>query len=151
MNANDEYLESRLNEIGTLVNTQDNRITSHPVFVIEKKVRDFGYDADFASDYVWVDYGNDCNEADGEQHRNLDRIFSETGRSLDLWERCYYNIRWEFVTCCFTEQGCRDYLNINGHNVGESRIYVYSGWRNHEWQQVRAALMAGIQVINECS
>ncbi len=134
-----ELLNERLDELGALINTQNNRITSHPIFVIERRVRDYGYEADYVSDYAWIDYVND-DVADEGQHENLDAVFKEDG-NVDGWVRAYYKDRWEFVTCCFTEDGCKDYLRINGHNVGESRIYVYSGWRNHEWQRIRMFLM----------
>ena len=42
----------------------------------------------------------------------------------------------------FTEQGAKDYIKINGHNLREPRIYVESGHRNYEWREVRAHLMS---------
>ena len=49
---------------------------------------------------------------------------------------------WVFATACFTEQGCKDYLAANGHNLKSPRVYVYSGYRNAEWIALRAALKA---------
>lgn len=141
-------LNKALAEIGNNINTQDNRITGHPIFVVEQQVRDFGYESDFASDYVWIDYDNDHYEADEDEHKGLDIIYKDTGRSPNAWEMAFYKERWEFVTACFTEKGCEDYLAIDGHNLGKTRIYVHSGYRNYEWQQIREALGVGVVVEN---
>lgn len=130
-----------INKIGELIRTQDNRFTSHPLFVVEKKVVDAGYEDGYADFYQWVDFENDYYEADEEEAAHLDAMLAHDPESLPTgWAKIGCKIRWEFVTCCFTEQGCKDFLKVNGHNVGESRIYVYSGWRNYEWQDVREAL-----------
>jgi hypothetical protein len=131
--------------IGELLRTQDNRITSDPLFVVEKKVLDYGYEDGYEEGYSWIDFDNDHYEADEGEHANLDRL----DKNDDVppgWRKVGYKVRWEFVTCCLTEQGCKDYLKINGHNVGESRIYAYSGWRNYEWQHVRKAFLNGAAV-----
>jgi hypothetical protein len=49
---------------------------------------------------------------------------------------------WDFVTACFTEQGCKDYLARDGHNLKEPRIYAAGSYRNSEWQAVRNYLAA---------
>ena len=71
--------------VGELIRTQDNRITSNPIFVVEQK------------------RGN----------------------------------AWTFVTACLTEQGCKDYLAVDGHNLTNPRIYGPGGFRNQEWQNLR--------------
>jgi hypothetical protein len=138
----------QLEKIGALVRTQDNRITSDPLFVVEKKVLDYGYEDGYEDGYSWIDFDNDHDEADPDQHENLDRLW-ESGDVPSGWRKVGYKVRWEFVTCCLTEQGCKDFLRINGHNVGEARIYAYSGWRNHEWQAIRMAFINGVSV--ECN
>jgi hypothetical protein len=48
---------------------------------------------------------------------------------------------WEFVTACFTEEGCKEYLRQDGHNLrGEVEIFVAGGYRNDEWEAVREHL-----------
>jgi len=77
-----------LAQIQNLLNTQDNRMTSNPVFGV-------------------VSYPN-----------------KRTGRG-------------EFVTACLTESGCNHFLHLDGHNHRRASIYVYSGYRNTEWEKVR--------------
>lgn len=83
--------------------TQNNRSTQHPLFVVQQKVRDYGFSDEHAEDHA----------------------------------------RWEFVTACLTEHGCKEYLRFNGHNLGETRIYAESGFRNQEVQMLRLILMGG--------
>lgn len=49
--------------------------------------------------------------------------------------------QWCYVTACFTQGGCEDYIRINGHNHGEVRIYADGSFRNEEYQIVRQFLM----------
>lgn len=131
-----------LKEIGTLICTQDNRITDQPIFVVEKSVMvitdpDYGYDAE--------EWGNtesgDYETATGTKERRLNALY-DGGRDTGDWTKFYLKEVWEFVTACFTEQGCKDYLAANGHNIGKSRIYVYGSFRNAEYQTVRNYLMS---------
>jgi hypothetical protein len=118
-------LEAGLAAIGENIRTQDNRITAHPVFVVQQKRRVWGVSSDYTDSFAYVD-------SDGGVHQKAGR-----GRN-----RVGYLDHWEFVTACFTEKGCQDYLRINGHNLKEPRIYVESAHRNAEWQLIRAALAA---------
>ena len=83
-------------------------------------------------------------EADDEGREELEEL-DKDGSVPSGWERSYYRDRWEFVTACFTEQGCKDYIAANGHNLTEPRIYAYGSYRNNEFRAVRSALtgMAG--------
>ena len=60
------------------------------------------------------------------------------------WTRTGYQDTWHFVTACFTEAGCNDYIRLNGHNHrGKLRTYAASSYRNEEWRTVRSFLMSG--------
>jgi len=133
-------MSEELNKIGELIKTQDNRITANPIFVVEKLVRDWGYDSAYRDEYKWLDHENEGCEADEIETAELDELY-KLGEGKGSWEKCYYGDRWEFVTACFTEQGCKDYLNLNGHNLGKTRIYAHGSYRNNEWQTVRNALI----------
>jgi hypothetical protein len=111
--------------VGELIQTQDNHITSHPIFVVEQK-RSYVTDPDYSdARLIWVD----------DEGKEVPR--NEPGA-----RRLYVHDVWEFVTACFTEKGCNDYLSVNGHNLAETRIFVHSGFRNREWQNVREHLIA---------
>lgn len=51
-----------------------------------------------------------------------------------------YRDIWVNVQPFFTRVGAEAYLEINGHNLKEPRIYVESAFRNAEWQAMRKLL-----------
>jgi len=115
-----------LREIGEEIRTQDNAGTSHPIFAVQQKVRDYGYGREYCDGVVWIN-------GDGDEAASGDT----TG-----CERTYFRDRWEFVTACFTRVAAQRYIDENQHNLKEPRIYVYSAYRNREWQEIREALAA---------
>lgn len=129
----------KLKQIGELIRTQDNRITDAPIFIVQKKVRDYGYDCDYCDNHVWLEDGE--GEVDDAEATELERKFQEDFTEPDGYYRVGYRDRWEFVTACFTEQGCKDFLERDGHNHGETRIYAEGSYRNEEYRAVREFLM----------
>ena len=122
-----------------LILTQDNRATSHPMFIVQRRQRTYGVDTDYTDSSVWMN--GDREEASEVESAGLDS-FSSRGVDINGWENVGFVEHWEFVTACFTEKGCEDYLAANGHDLGETRIYVDSGYRNEEWKAVRGLLSA---------
>jgi hypothetical protein len=47
----------------------------------------------------------------------------------------------KIITQCFTEQGCKYFIEINGHHMKNPTIYVDSLWRNYEMIAIRKYLM----------
>lgn len=132
--------------IGENIRTQDNRITSDPMFCVYQK-REIVVDADYDYDrIVWVD--EDGNEANKRQSRRLELLHENFREPPEKWRRVAVKDIDEFVTCCFTEQGCKDYLAANGHNLRLPFIYVKSGFRNAEFIGIRNWL-AGIRIKGE--
>jgi hypothetical protein len=129
---------SDLLAISERLKTQDNRITQNPMFCVQVKVRDVGYDSDFSSGACW--YRN----AEGG---DPEIVYDKKPKGED-WEEYGYKDRWETVMVAFTEGGCEEYLRLNGHNDrsrahnGEVRIYVESFNRCPEMIAIREALMA---------
>jgi hypothetical protein len=119
-----------------LLTTQDNRITADPMFIVQQKRRIYGLDPDRCDNVVWLDETGDYAEASEEEHRQLEQAW-EDGEETSNWYRCGVMDTWEFVTACLTEQGCKDYLDVNGHNLNKPRIYAASGYRNAEWIALR--------------
>ncbi len=96
--------------IGENIRTQDNRITSDPMFCVYQK-REIVVDADYDYDrIVWVD--EDGNEANKRQSRRLELLHENFREPPEKWRRVAVKDIDEFVTCCFTEQGCKDYLAL---------------------------------------
>ncbi|ELT2924911.1 ead/Ea22-like family protein [Escherichia coli] len=132
--------------IGENIRTQDNRITSDPMFCVYQK-REIVVDADYDYDrIVWVD--EDGNEANKRQSRRLELLHENFREPPEKWRRVAVKDIDEFVTCCFTEQGCKDYLAANGHNLRLPFVYVKSGFRNAEYIGIRNWL-AGIRIKGE--
>ncbi|EBU7576468.1 hypothetical protein DK674_16345 [Salmonella enterica subsp. enterica serovar Newport] len=132
--------------IGKNILTQDNRITSDPMFCVYQK-REIVVDADYDYDrIVWID--EDGNEANERQRMRLELLHENFREPPEKWRRVALKEIDDFVTCCFTEQGCKDYLACNGHNLRLPFIYVKSGFRNAEFISVRNWL-AGIGVKGE--
>ena len=129
--------------IGENIRTQDNRITSEPMFCVYQK-REIVVDSDYDYDrIVWVD--EDGNEANKRQSRRLELLHENFREPPEKWRRVAVKDIDEFVTCCFTEQGCKDYLAANGHNLRLPFIYVKNGFRNAEYIGIRNWL-AGIRI-----
>jgi len=117
-----------LRDIAERLRTQDNLCTAEPMFCVQERKRDIGYDANYSDgDTVWIDM-------DGGD-------FSEVPPETPGAEEFGWKDRWETVMTCFTEAGCKDYLRQNGHNHGETRIYVQSFRRCDEMIRIRAWLL----------
>ncbi|GJH00231.1 hypothetical protein [Paraburkholderia terrae] len=130
-----------LQSIHTALHTQDNRITAAPMFAVQQRKRVYGIDTEYDPIIVWV--GEEGSEADAEEAAELEAAYDEDGTTYkDGYRRVGYHEYWEFVTACFTEQGCKDYLARNGHNLHETRIYAYGTYRNTEWSTIRDFLMS---------
>ena len=127
---NDELLD-----IGERLKTQDNRCTANPMFCVQIKVRDIGYDHNYSDDLCWY------RDINGEPEIVYDKPDG------DEWEQCGYKDRWETVMVAFTRKGCEEYLELNGHNDrrraynGEVQIFVESFNRCPEMIRIREALM----------
>jgi hypothetical protein len=132
-----------LSTVGALIKTQDNRFTDQPMFVVQQKrtyVTEDGYNN---CRHEWRETeSGEYSEADEQQAEQLERAFQDDLLEPDGWKRFAVFDVWEFVTACFTERGCKDFIAINGHNLKEPRIYAEGSYRNHEFQDVRKALIA---------
>jgi hypothetical protein len=129
--------------IGERLRVQDDRSTANPIFVVQKKLRIYGMDPDYATnddDIVWVHC--DGPEADADERAELERKFDETGDVPEEWHRTGFLDTWEFVSAFFTEAAAQRYIDENKHNLKEPRVYVESGYRNKEWEVARGLLTA---------
>lgn len=130
-----------MREIGRRLHAQDNRITDQPLFIVQRKRRVTGLDPNYTDSVVWLS-ADEGVEADAEEAGRLEAKYQETLEEPEDWIRTGFRDEWVYVTGCFTEQGCKDYLAANGHNLGETRIYADGSYRNGEYRAVRDFLMA---------
>lgn len=129
-----------LARIGDLLKTQDNRCTADPVFVVFSKqeiVVDEGYDYDRI---ILVD--DEGDEIEGLKAERLERLH-EGYRDIDedKYRRLAVKAIDQFETACFTEQGCKDFLKIQGHNLKRPFIYAHSFWCNQEMLDLRNLML----------
>ncbi|HFP9425202.1 TPA: hypothetical protein ACHOZO_003169 [Raoultella ornithinolytica] len=133
-------LPTELYTIGELIRTQDNRITDQPMFVVFQKREIIGSDEHSPSRICWVWDGEEVSEL---RAKRLESLYQD-GRDTRGYDRYAMQEVDEFVTACFTEHGCKDYLRQNGHNLRLPYIYACGSFRNNEYQLVRNWL-AGIK------
>ncbi|SBY36064.1 hypothetical protein [Klebsiella pneumoniae] len=137
-------LSPELYTIGDLIRTQDNRITDQPMFVVFQKREIIGSDEHSPSRICWVWDGEEVSEL---RAKRLEALYQD-GRDTRGYDRYAMQEVDEFVTACFTEHGCKEYLRQNGHNLRLPYIYACGSFRNNEYQLVRNWL-AGIKVEAE--
>ena len=124
--------------IGELIRAQDNRCTEAPIFAVQARRRIWG--AEEGDGFAWMD--DEGEEVGGFKAARLERNYQVNGDTPKGYARIGYLDIWEFVTACFTEEGCKALIRANGHNLKEPRIYAYGSWRNAEWQTIRDHLAA---------
>ncbi|MGS3453487.1 ead/Ea22-like family protein [Klebsiella michiganensis] len=134
-------LPPELYTIGELIRTQDNRITDQPIFVVFQKREIIGSDEHSPSRICWVWDGEEVSEL---RAKRLEALY-QNGRDIRGYDRYAMQEVDEFVTACFTEHACKDFLRQNGHNLRQPYIYACGSFRNNEYQLVRNWL-AGIKV-----
>lgn len=103
------------------------------MFCVQEKQTVYGMDPRWTDNPIWIDTSDDVQEvpepADGEETETI--------------EKCGKFEYWKTVMVAFTEEGCREYLRLNGHNHrGETRIYAESFRRCPEMLAVRAYLVS---------
>lgn len=139
-----------LRDIAANLATQDNRATSSPIFLVQKKVRQTGMDLNYCDNYVWIDMAGDCGEVtDPEEIAHLEELdekyplTEEESQFFSGYVKTGYLDRWETVQPFFTEAAAQRFINSNKHRHEEGlRIYVDSAYRNPEWQTVRNFLLS---------
>jgi hypothetical protein len=124
----------------------NDHYTEHPMFCLQIKRRDSGYDTSLSDNRCWYNYDlseivYDDDSVETKDDLNFDEDSSE-------WEGPYgYIDRWETVMIAFTQNGIDDYMKADGHNVkrrafrGNTRSYVESFHRCQEMINIRQFLL----------
>ena len=129
--------------------TQNNLCTADPVYVVYQK-RQIVVPSGYSDNYVMRNI-RDCEaEMDAKEFEDLqirqnlgEEVFDPYDNKFNEydWEEEWYSEIDRFCTACFTRAGAEDYIRANGHNLREPFIFVESGHRNKEWQDIRAGLI----------
>lgn len=134
-------VDDKLIDIGRCIISQDNRLTAHPVFVVEEQDLVGPIEEGYHYDIVEWFNDNGYNELASETRARRLEALDRDGREYRDWKKFRSVVVWRFKIACFTEKGCENYLRINGHNLKKSRIYVYGSFRNDEWNTIRQFLI----------
>jgi hypothetical protein len=134
--------------IGDALSAQDNRCTSLPVFMVQRHRRTYGFDPQYTEDCVAWLYSDECVEVTDEEFERLEAKWDESGDEPDGYTRTAYQDTWGNVMPFFTEQAAQRYIKENGHNLSSPRVYVESGYRNHEWNTIRKACIEASRALS---
>jgi len=141
-----EHLEAlciAVDNIVYCIDTQDNRCTAEPIFLVQEQKRIYGMDPEYSGqDTVWLDCLNDSEELTDAEAQVLEERYLETLEEPENFVRTGYIDQWEYVQPFFTEEAAQNYIDMNKHRHDELRIYVDSAYRNYEWQMIRALLLS---------
>ena len=127
-----------LKELREQLQTQDNLATSCPIYMVQVRNRILGMDSSCTDDYVWMDIEAHelVLETDKETYDWLASTWGE-GYTIDDFEEVYYIDLWMNVQPFLTMKAAEAYIEANAHNLDHPRVYVESGYRNHEWEFLR--------------
>lgn len=138
----ESFLE-KLKEIQHELKTQDNRITSDPIFLVQEKERIYGIDTDFLDDDKIIWYHCDGVEADEDEKASLDDL-EESGKDIDdCWDKVGYIEKYRTIQTFFTEKAAQNFIDRNKHRYeGKLSIYVESLYRNPEMRLIRDFILS---------
>jgi hypothetical protein len=126
--------------------TQDVRATSQPLYCVLLPERVYGVDLNYSPEYVWMDQNSgDYVEASPEEAIQLEAL-EEAGEETILdgyeYEKIGYVVKERFITASLTEEGAKEHLRLNGHNLKGAHIYVTSLHRTPDMIALREWLMS---------
>ncbi len=134
--------------IGEHLRTQDNRCAANPSFCVQVLERIGPIQLEYGSGEVMF-YDPHQSETyykdkgDTERWKELKALHDDYELPDGIEVASYVEV-WKTVQTCFTENGCKRYLELDGHNLRHYygvRIYAESFNRNVEMLEIRKALM----------
>ena len=142
--------DEKLAAIGENLRTQDNRCTANPAFCVQVLERIGPIMLEYGSGEICFFDHEQCETyyKDGFDPERWEELHSlhEIGHLADNITASSYVEKWITVQTCFTEAGCKRYLELDGHNLRHFhgvRIYADSfGGRNLEMLEIRNALLS---------
>lgn len=149
--------------------TQDNRATAEPMFVVFSKreyptTSDYSYDRSYYLEHSDHDEVGETKEEVleylKEQYEDDEDYIREQKAIKELEDASEYDFddllfeKFEiqqvyvfevpqFEQAFFTEKAAKRYLEINGHNLTKPFLYVTSMYRNEEMQEIRNYFLGG--------
>jgi hypothetical protein len=138
--APSERKDGWISELAAKISASDPQATADPLYCVFQKRRIYGIDPEYTDNLAWVN-SDECHTADDEEFAELEAEYQLNGEEQDGWRRVGYRDVGEFVTACFSDEGARDYIRINGHNLHAPFVYVASMYRNQEMVELRNKIL----------
>ena len=114
--------------------------TADPIYTVQREVRIYGLDADYAEHFAWIEDGEQCAS---DLSKRLERRFNRGWTIPERYRRVGYCTRWEFVDAYLSYEAAKERVEYESRkHHGTYRTYVDSGCRNHEWKALQAWLLA---------
>ena len=135
-----EGIDMDIKEIAFNIRNQDNRITANPIFMVQVRVEICGLENGYEDHIKVIDEDHDeIDPPDGmDSYSSLADWHEQQEELGHTLVGCRYE--WHNKQPFFTEVGAQRYIDRNRHNLGKTRIYVESGYRNDEWEAIRETL-----------
>lgn len=131
-----KYFTAR--ELKERLKNNDNRATARPYLLLLRNKRKIIVDGDFSGEKRWVENtSGDFHTADTKEEL-IKKIKSwheddEEFRIKDYSITSFYeDIFEETINVFLTDQGYKDHLKVNGHNLEDHDTYGIHAWRNKE-------------------
>lgn len=140
-----EFDLAEIERVATLLATQDNAITSDPIFMVQQRHRQYGMDEEYCEKYCFVHGDDSDHEVNEESDPTRFARFSDGNfgdEDPEFWTRTGYVDTWQNIQPFLTRDAAEEFRKREAHNLGPTRIYVESGHRNAEWKWLRALLPA---------
>jgi hypothetical protein len=139
---------TELARVVELLKTQDNAITSDPVFMVQQRHRQYGMDEAYCEKYCFVHGDDSDHEVNEESDPVRFAAFSDDDfgdEDPEFWTRTGYIDTWQNIQPFLTREAAEEFRKREAHNLGETRVYVESGYRNAEWKWLREVLPAVLE------
>ncbi len=122
-----------------LADRKDNtHCTADPIYTVQKEHRVYWVE-DGEDGAVWIEDGEECDAA---LSARLERRHRRGWEIPERYKRCGFLVTWEFVDVFLSIEAAKAMVeNMNRRHGERHRLYVESGYRNHEWQLLQTFLM----------
>lgn len=136
-------------EFITKIDSQDRRATAHPVQFLLQQRREYVAHDEYNHQTDTIYRHHEMESTQCKTHEEAVTWLKEYGYEGEKLEKEIENIEkfemghyWETNQAFFTEDGVKQHVALNGHNLREHRDYVVHSFRNPEMVELFQAIRA---------
>ena len=126
-----------LKELINRIDNQDNRVTAQPLQFLFQIKRTMVVDGDY--NYDEIHYYHPILERSYPSYEKCLTVLKENGydeKEQEDIRKLYIKHYWETSQAFLTEEGVKDHIRLNKHNLREYRDYVVHAFRNPEFKNL---------------